>query len=53
MASRLLGAFESWRMLEPNRRGLALAALKRVLAKKSLSSDVFEIASKIAGAGAA
>ncbi|HWJ17505.1 MAG TPA: aminopeptidase N [Geobacterales bacterium] len=55
IASRLVGAFESWRIFEPKRRALALAALKRVLAKKSLSSDVFEIASKIVGeeAGAA
>ena len=53
IASRLVSAFESWRIFEPQRRALALAALKRVLAKKSLSSDVFEIASKIAGAGAA
>jgi aminopeptidase N len=55
IASRLVGAFESWRIFEPKRRALAFAALKRVLAKKSLSSDVFEIASKIVGedAGAA
>ena len=53
IASRLVGAFESWRIFEPKRRALALAALKRVLAKKSLSSDVFEIASKIAGEDAA
>ena len=49
IASRLVGAFESWRIFEPKRRALALAALKRVLAKKGLSSDVFEIASKIVG----
>ncbi len=49
IASRLVGAFESWRIFESKRRALALAALRRVLAKKSLSSDVFEIASKIVG----
>ncbi len=52
IASRLVSAFESWRIFEPKRRSLALAALKRVLAKKGLSSDVFEIATKIAGAEA-
>jgi aminopeptidase N len=49
IASRLLGAFESWRMFEPKRQALAQAALKRVLAKKDLSTDVFEIATKISG----
>ena len=49
IASRLLGAFESWRILEPQRKGLAEAALRRVLAKKDLSRDVFEIATKIVG----
>jgi aminopeptidase N len=49
IASQLLGAFESWRMYEPKRQALAEAALKRVLAKGGLSSDVFEIATKIVG----
>ncbi len=49
IASRLLSAFESWRIFEPGRRGLAGKALERILEKKSLSADVFEIASKIAG----
>jgi aminopeptidase N len=49
IASRLLGAFESWRILEPQRRELAGAALRRVLARKELSRDVFEIATKIVG----
>ena len=49
IASRLLGAFESWRILEPQRKALAEAALRRVLAKKELSRDVFEIATKIVG----
>ncbi len=47
VASRLMSAFESWRIFEPNRRMLAERCLKRVLAKKSLSADVFEIGSKI------
>jgi aminopeptidase N len=49
IASRLCSAFESWRILEPGRRALAERALKRVLAGKNLSRDVFEIASKILG----
>jgi aminopeptidase N len=49
IASRLLSAFESWRILEPGRAALAEASLKRVIAKKGLSSDVFEIGSKILG----
>ena len=49
VASRLLGAFESWRILEPQRRSLAEAALRRVLAKQAISRDVFEIATKIVG----
>ncbi len=49
IASRLLSAFESWRIFEPRRRALAQAGLKRVLAKKTLSPDVFEIGSKIIG----
>jgi aminopeptidase N len=51
IASRLLSAFESWRIFEPGRRALAEAALKNVLTQKSLSSDVFEIATKILGEG--
>jgi aminopeptidase N len=53
VASRLLGAFESWRILEPQRKGLAGEALRRVLAKKAISRDVFEIATKIVGEQAA
>ncbi|HZV21458.1 MAG TPA: aminopeptidase N, partial [Hyphomicrobiales bacterium] len=49
IASRLLSAFESWRIFEPKRRMLAEAALKKVLAKKALSTDAFEIGSKILG----
>jgi aminopeptidase N len=51
IASRLLSAFESWRILEPRRRALAEEALRRVLAKEKLSRDSFEIASKILGTG--
>jgi len=49
MASRLVGAFESWRIFEPKRRALAGQALARILDRKDLSPDVFEIVSKIVG----
>ncbi len=43
VAARLLGAFKSWRALEPQRRGLAEAALRRVIAQHRLSPDVKDI----------
>jgi len=49
IASRIVGAFESWRMFEPKRQAKAESALKQVLSKKGLSGDVFEIATKILG----
>ena len=49
-AARLLGAFESWRTLEPGRQALAKAALERLAAAK-LSTDSYEIVTKTLGAG--
>jgi aminopeptidase N len=50
VAARLLGAFESWRTLEPGRQALAKAVLGD-LAAKSLSTDSYEIVTKtLAGA---
>src|SRR6266849_11222268 len=43
LAARLLSALKSWRVLEPERRGLAQAALRRVAAAPSLSPDVSDI----------
>jgi aminopeptidase N len=43
LAARLLSAFKSWRVLEPTRRALAQAALRRVAAAPSLSPDVGDI----------
>jgi aminopeptidase N len=43
LAARLLSALKSWRVLEPERRGLAQVALRRVSATPSLSPDVSDI----------
>ncbi|XSG81186.1 MAG: aminopeptidase N [Methyloligella sp. ZOD6] len=48
MAARLLGAFESWRILEPGRQAHAKASLEG-LAKAELSTDSYEIVSKTLG----
>lgn len=46
VAARLLAAFRSWRALEPVRRGLAEAALRRVAETPGLSPDVADIAGR-------
>ena len=46
VASRLLGSFKSWRMLEPGRRALAQKALAGVAAMPNLSRDVSDIAER-------
>ncbi len=46
VAARLMGAFRSWRALEPQRRGRAEATLRRVAAKGSLSRDVSDIVAR-------
>jgi aminopeptidase N len=43
LAARLLSAFKSWRALEPGRRALAEAALRRVATAPSLSADATDI----------
>jgi aminopeptidase N len=48
MAARLLGAFESWRTLEPRRQALAKSALRQ-LASSRLSTDSYEIVTKTLG----
>ena len=48
VAARLLGAFESWRMLEPIRQAHAKAVLAR-LAARELSTDSYEIVAKTLG----
>ncbi|MCI0465650.1 MAG: aminopeptidase N [Beijerinckiaceae bacterium] len=46
VAARLLSSFKTWRMLEPNRRELAGAALRRVAGAAALSPDVKDIAER-------
>ena len=43
VAARLIGAFKSWRALEPVRRARAEAALRQVAAAQSLSRDVADM----------
>jgi aminopeptidase N len=49
VAARLLGAFESWRTLEPGRQARAKTVLEDLWAK-SLSTDSYEIVTKTLGA---
>jgi aminopeptidase N len=46
VASRLLGSFKTWRMLEPGRRSLAHSALSMVSGTPNLSRDVADIAER-------
>lgn len=43
VAARIVGAFRSWRALEPTRRARAEATLRRIAAVPSLSRDVGDI----------
>ena len=47
LGARLLGAFRSWRALEPKRREMARLALTKVADTKGISRDVYEISSKM------
>ncbi|PTM38714.1 aminopeptidase N [Bosea sp. 124] len=49
VASRLLGSFKSWRMLEPGRKALAEAKLAMVAQTPNLSRDVADIAERALG----
>jgi aminopeptidase N len=49
VAARQMTAFRSWRALEPERRGKAEAALKKVAAGKALSRDLADIVSRTLG----
>jgi len=48
LAARLTTSLESWKRLEPARRRHAEAALKRIVAAPNLSSNLFEMASRLA-----
>jgi len=47
IAARILGAFRSFKGLEPKRRSLARKALQRVAKANKTSRDVYEIVSKM------
>ena len=47
IAARMLGAFRSWRSLEPGRRKLARRALVKVSKARGLSRDVYEIVARM------
>jgi aminopeptidase N len=49
VAARLLGAFRTWRALEPVRRGKAEAALRELAAQPRLSPDVADIVRRALG----
>jgi aminopeptidase N len=51
VAARMLSALKSWRVLEPSRRALAQAALRRVAAAPALSRDVQDITARALGDG--
>ena len=51
LAARLLSALKSWRVLEPRRRSLAQAALRRVAEAPSLSRDVSDIVQRALAEG--
>jgi len=49
IAARLLGNLSRWRKYEPKRQGLMAAELRRVIACKTISNGVFEVAEKSLG----
>ncbi|WP_406856879.1 aminopeptidase N [Alsobacter sp. KACC 23698] len=46
LAARLLGAFRTWRSLEPVRRGGAETELRRIASREGLSTDVSDIVTR-------
>ena len=46
VAARLLGALNTWRLLESNRRGLAAQCLKDIAASKKMSPDLQDIVTR-------
>ena len=46
IASRQLGAFNSWQQYDKNRQGMMRAALEKIAKQTNLSADVYEIVTK-------
>jgi aminopeptidase N len=49
LSARLLGAFESWRILEPVRAARAKAALEALADSPGLSKNALEVAERALG----
>jgi aminopeptidase N len=47
VAARMAGAFETWRRFDAGRQGLVRAELESMLKTPGLSSNLFEVVSKI------
>ena len=46
VASRMLGAFNSWRQYDDKRQDLMKKSLSQIASHKGLSSDVYEVVTK-------
>ncbi|MEN2975676.1 aminopeptidase N [Tistrella bauzanensis] len=46
IAARLVGPFKRWRRYDDRRQGMMRAALERIMSRKSLSRDVYEMVTK-------
>jgi aminopeptidase N len=49
VAARMAGAFEAWRRYDPERQAQARAELERLAKLDGLSSNLFEVVSKMLG----
>ncbi len=49
VAARMAGAFENWRRYDTNRQALMRAELDKILKMPGLSTNLFEVATKMAG----
>jgi len=49
VAARMAGAFETWRRFDPSRQALIRSELESILKSPGLSSNMFEVASKMLG----
>ena len=53
IAARLMGVFNRWRRLDPPRQALIESQLEHLLTRRSLSANLYEVASKTLGGRAA